>query len=264
VAIDQYHLIIAERELLDKTLKGSIRVMAEILSQVNPTAFSSASRVKRYVVKIARSIGLPSSWELSIAGFLSQIGCVTVPNEILEKVYSGDELSQEERAIFDSHPKAGARLLANIPRLGNIARMIALQRRPFHAYKQEAAKGPSDKLVYLGGQILKAAVDFDYLLFLGTKPDAAIRRMKEAKGEYNPKILEILAGIGRQQVAFTVKKLRLGQVLVGMELNQDLRAKNGLLLAKKGQEITLGLRDRLINFSKTIGIEEPFEVLLRT
>ena len=37
-AVEQYRLVTAEKELLDKTLKGSIKVLIDILSAVNPTA----------------------------------------------------------------------------------------------------------------------------------------------------------------------------------------------------------------------------------
>ena len=261
-AIKQYHLVIAEKELLNKTLKGSIKVMAEILGQVNPTVFSRSARIKRHVTQVALRLGLPSLWEFSVAGFLSQIGCVTVPNDILERFYAGERLEPEEEKIFNSHPAAGAALLVNIPRLENISRMIALQMAPFSSYRERPIS-PEDKLVYIGGQILKAAVDFDHLVFLGNSPADVIKKMKESDGEYNRKILDALAAVDTDTSGFTVKKLKLGQIIVGMKLNQDLKAKNGLLLAVKGQEITLGLRERLINFAKTIGIDEPFEVMVR-
>lgn len=45
----------------------------------------------------------------------------------------------------------------------------------------------------------------------------------------------------------------------GMVLNQDVKAKNGILLASKGQDVTYSLKERLRNFAKTIGVEEPIE-----
>ncbi len=259
-AIEQYRLITAERELLNKTLNGSIKVMAEILSQVNPVAFSKATRIRRYVSAIASELGLPSKWQFSIAGFLSQIGCVTVPNDILEKVYAGKKLSEEEGLIFRNHPAAGARILANIPRLENVAQMIALQNKPFSSYR--TGNGENDRLIQLGGQILKVAVDLDHRLFLGQKPKAALKEMSNMTQDYNPRILDVLSKMKIGFDAVEIKRLRLGQVLVGMILNQNLKAKNGLLLASKGQKITLSLRERLMNFSKTVGIEEPFEVII--
>jgi len=259
-ALEQYRLITAERELLNQTLNGSIKVMAEILSQVNPVAFSRAMQIRRYVSGIATELKLPSRWQFSIAGFLSQIGCVTVPNNILEKVYANKKLSEEENLIFRRHPEAGARILANIPRLENISQMIALQNKPFSSY--HLPESQNEKLIQLGGQILKVVVDFDYWLFLGQKPGIALEEMRKDTREYNPRILDVLSKMDIGPDRLEIKRLRLGQILVGMILNQDLKAKNGLLLASKGQKITLSLRERLMNFSRTIGLDEPFEVLI--
>jgi len=67
-AIDQYHLITAEKELLEKTLFGSIKVMSQILSLVNPVAFSSTSRIKSYIKHMVETLGLPGKWRYELAG----------------------------------------------------------------------------------------------------------------------------------------------------------------------------------------------------
>jgi len=46
--IEQYNLVTAEKELLEKTLGKSLQVLVDIPVMVNPTAFSRASRVKRH------------------------------------------------------------------------------------------------------------------------------------------------------------------------------------------------------------------------
>ena len=47
-AVEQYRLVTAEKELLEKTLKGSVKVLSELLSLVNPEAFGKSSRIKLY------------------------------------------------------------------------------------------------------------------------------------------------------------------------------------------------------------------------
>src|SRR5262249_55064993 len=48
-ALDQYHLISAERQLLEQTLNGAIKTLADVLAVVSPSAFGRASRVRRLV-----------------------------------------------------------------------------------------------------------------------------------------------------------------------------------------------------------------------
>ncbi len=121
-AIEQYHLVTAERELLEKTLTGSVRLLTELLSMVNPAAFSQASRLRRYVRHIAVQLRLPNAWQFEVAAMLSQIGAITLPRQLFEKVQNQQPLTGEERRMYASHPAIGARLLANIPRLESIAR----------------------------------------------------------------------------------------------------------------------------------------------
>ncbi len=50
--IEQYRLVTAEKVLLETTLSGAIKVLTEVLSLTNPTAFGHASRVRRIVRKL--------------------------------------------------------------------------------------------------------------------------------------------------------------------------------------------------------------------
>jgi DNA-binding NtrC family response regulator len=51
--IQQYKLVMAERELLEKTLIGCVKTLTDILSIVNPIAFSRASRVRHLAKSVA-------------------------------------------------------------------------------------------------------------------------------------------------------------------------------------------------------------------
>lgn len=78
LALRQYRLQAVERELLENTLRGSVRILTETLELVNPMAFSRSGRLKRYVLHMAGEMGLPETWMFEVAAMLSQIGCVTL------------------------------------------------------------------------------------------------------------------------------------------------------------------------------------------
>ena len=61
------------------------RFIAPLLSLVNPTAFGRASRVHRLVHKLVLELDIKEAWRIEIAALLSQVGCVTVPEETLAK-----------------------------------------------------------------------------------------------------------------------------------------------------------------------------------
>jgi len=77
-ALAQHRLVIAERQLLEQTLSGSIQVLTEVLSLVNPAAFSRAERARRYMHHIVTSMNLGDPWQYEVAAMMSQLGCVTL------------------------------------------------------------------------------------------------------------------------------------------------------------------------------------------
>ena len=72
--MEQYRLIHAERELLDQTLKGSIKVLVDILALVNPMAFSRLGLIRSLAKNLAIQLGEKDIWKVELAALLSQIG----------------------------------------------------------------------------------------------------------------------------------------------------------------------------------------------
>jgi len=252
-ALEQYRLITAERELLEETLRGSVGVLCEILSLVNPPAFSRAQRIRRYVQHIAWKLNFQDDWQYELAAMLSQIGCVTVPSEVLEKVYVSAALSPKEQEILASQIQVGYKLLAKIPRLEVVAQMIANQRNPW------GNRTETTDPAAVGGNLLKVALDFDEQTMRGAEVTAVLGRMS-AHRDYNPAFVAALLEVQVQEAESEIRLVPLSAVQVGMIINVDVKSKNGLLLLAKGQEVTDSAIARLQSFALTIGIVEPLSV----
>lgn len=260
LALRQYRLITAERELLDKTLKGSITVLSELLSLANPVAFSSGLRIKNLVGHLAEELHLLNPWQFEIAALMSQIGCVSLPNDILNKCYAGQPLEVAEEEMYGNHPLVGARLLEKIPRLDLVASIISHQLRPYNAF-QEVPDLPED--VCLGAQILKIAIDFDSLLHRGYSRPDALHQLQENKALYNPDILQIVAKLEVEEEQEKIIAVDVRGMTVGMIVAQDIMASNGVLIVPKGQEVTWSLLQGLQNFSHQVEIQEPILVRVK-
>jgi hypothetical protein len=259
--LEQYRLVRAERELLEDTLAGSIQVLTEILALVNPAAFGRASRVRRYLRHMAGELQLKDIWQYELAGLLSQIGCVALSPEILRKVWAGEIVSREESVMLAAHPAVGRALLARIPRMEAIARMIGRQGTPPSADTALPDKGDTPAVV-LGGSMLMTALELDQMLSQGKPLNQAIAGMRRRPDLYSPRLLkalETLRPIGQDWVPrlATVRQLE-----TFMVLDEDVRARNGLLLAPQGHEVTAPLIHRLRSFALGIGVVEPFRVLM--
>lgn len=260
LAVRQYRLITAEKQLLDETLNGTVKVLSELLSFAKPTAFSSVSRVRAMVMDIARALGLDSLWQMDIAVLLSQIGCVTLPNELLSKVYSGIELSPEEEEMYLNHPKIAGRLLEHIPRMESVAFIIEHQLQEYSVYAERSEYVEDEEELCLAAQILKAAFAYDLLMFRGKSHEEVIRDMSHAHDVYNPSVVKRITKVRYDDTSQEVLSIRVQDLAVGMVVEQEIIAKNGTLLAPRGQELTWPVLQGLLNFSRKVGVKEPIVV----
>ncbi|AGF77862.1 CheY-like receiver and HD-GYP domain-containing response regulator [Desulfocapsa sulfexigens DSM 10523] len=256
LAVRQYNLLTAEKELLNKTVKGSITVMAELLSLANATAFSSGYRIKPMVTEIAKELQLPSPWQYEVAALMSQIGCITLPSDVLHKLQAGFPLTAEERHMYENHPKVGSKLIRKIPRLEKVAEMIANQLHSFEHNEEESL----DEEIVIGAEILRATIDYDLLRQQDIAHHQAIGKMRKQEEKYNPEVLAILGKHEPEDVHTAIRNLCFKDVIPGMIAVEDVFAKNGAMLISKGQTITWPVIQSLTNFEKQIGIVEPIRV----
>jgi response regulator RpfG family c-di-GMP phosphodiesterase len=258
--VKQYELITAERELLEGTLNKSIQVLVDVLALVNLTAFSRSNRVKRLTREVAKEMGVSNLWEMEIAAMLSQIGCITVPEEILMKTSKGEPLNDEELVLYQQHPLVAKELISQIPRLEKVANIVAYQDKRFGNKKTQLEPNQVNTDVF-GAQILKAVLDFDKLLELGTLPSAIFEELLSRKGWYHPSILNALKkAVNRKIEEFSLKQVDTSELKAGMLLDKPIFSQSGSLLLSEGQEITLSLILKLNSFAKAKIISNQIQV----
>ena len=238
-ALMQYRLVRAERDLLEHTLKGSIEVLSEVLSLVNPAAFGRAMRVKRYMSHIVACVGLPRPWRFEVAAMMSQLGCVVLAPETIEAVFAGRELSSEEQSRYNTHPEVARNLLENIPRMEPIAWMIAHQNRPTSVDSDIADREMAD--MRLGADLLQVAIAFDDLIRKGkSRVEAANQLMKQYR-HVDQKVLFSLVELDPEKENTQGQKCGIFKLSPGMVIAEDIYTKSGILVVTRGQEVTTTL-----------------------
>ncbi len=259
--VEQYRLIHAERELLDQTLKGSIKVLVDILALVNPLAFSRLSLIRRIARSLAVRLEVKETWEVELAALLSQIGCVTVPAEILQRAFGQENLTPQEATLFYHHPQTGGELLKHIPRMEEVSRAIAYQMKNYDG----SGYPPSplrERDIPLVSRILKVAGDFERLISTPMPEIIAMQIMQERVGVYDPTILNALnAEVMNLEQGMVPISLTLAQLVPGMILAEDVLDGNGVILITKFQEITDVLIARLQNYARMGMVREPIRVM---
>ena len=263
-ALGQHRLITAERELLEKTLHGSIKVLTDVLSMLDPQAFGRSQRVRDHMLALVKTQKNGQTWELELAAMLSQIGYVTIPSALLDKVRGSHGLTAAEKDMIARVPQTGADLLTNIPRLENVARMVLYQMKNF-----DGSGFPVDSVVGeeipLGSRILRVLNDL--VLFESNKmpPARAFEKMQHAPGRYDPKVLQAMAAVfdvcvnpeipAGAGLSIAWKELRVGHRLLSNVLTAD-----GTLIVPSGTEVSQAVMGKLRNFAELSGIQEPILV----
>lgn len=242
--IRQNQLVIAERELLELTLHGSIKALGELLSIAKPEAFGRTDRIRRKARELAGLLSGVKLWELDTAALLSQLGCIRVSKEVLEKVAHGKALSQTERAEFAAHATIGADVIARIPRLEHVAQIILYQNKNYDGtgWPHDDVKG--DRLP-LEARVLRGVMAHDELASQGWSETEIIVRLAESKGRVDPAVLKALDQLARSATSTAELRVLPSELEVGMILQEDVKTDSGMMLLCRGAEVTAGFCEHL-------------------
>jgi FixJ family two-component response regulator len=257
----QNRLITAEKELLENTLMGSIKVLTEVLGAVNPEAFGKSVRITRCVRHLITKFHIPSSWHFEAAAMLLQLGCIMLDPELIQAAYVDTHLSAESRVRFEAHPNVARDLLANIRRLEPVAWMISQQL--LRESPQNAPPVPElpASILAIGAKMLRVAVAFDNLRMRGVSNEEAVIRLR-FRSEFDRDLVDALVDMKSDESKMQLRKVPISMLTVGMILQQNVRNHDGLLVVAKGQEVTRPLLIRLEHFSDRRLIENEILALV--
>lgn len=261
-ALEIYQLRFNEKEILEKTLNGTIKLLADVLSLARPGLFSHAVRVRDLALNIANRIGIENIWKVEVAALLSQIGCIAVPPEITEKRYQGDALTEEERTVFFKHLDAGRQLLTHIPRFEEIAEAVAYQNKYFNGGGHPVGGLERDQIP-LTARILKVSIDYELQKSLGKPHKEAFAALNRKYSHYDPDILDTLKSLFEQgEQEFVIREIKAREIITGMVLAEGIRTRNNLLLVAERQRISHTMRMCILNFAENENIKEPIRILV--
>ncbi|HEX3800496.1 MAG TPA: HD domain-containing phosphohydrolase [Verrucomicrobiae bacterium] len=260
--IRQYQLITAEHDLLENTLRGSVKILTEILALADSTAFGHAEKVRDEVRGLCAALKIENSWELEVAALLSHIGFMTIPAETILKFRSGKTLTAPETELFRQIPAMSGRLLSQISRLEGVSKILTYQGKHFDG-TGEPADSVRGTALPQGARMLKFLYDLVELETEGTSRSAALALMRTRAGWYDPAILaayDLPEGQrpGAQSApSKPALEIDFSQLRVGHVLCADVLTKDGTLIVISGNRITPTLMERLRNFNGLSGISEP-------
>ena len=256
-AVIQYRMVTAERLMMQETLVGCIQALTDVLAMTNPVAFGRASRLKRLTMQFAQAMDCHGYWQLEAATMLSQLGYVSLPVELVEKLYYGEKLTPEEMTLSEGVPKVANNLLGHIPRLEPVLQIL----NAVTASDQQLAR-LGDGTIGLGAKILAITLQYDTLVAQGHNSAAAIQTVRGKSDRYGAALVEKFAKlVGAGPDIDEIRELPLRMVRPGMTIMNDLRTHQGTLLVPRGFEVSESFLQRLHNFGSGI-LEERVKVMV--
>jgi response regulator RpfG family c-di-GMP phosphodiesterase len=248
----QNRLLSAERVLLQETLIGCIKALVDVLAITNPVAFGRATRLRRLSMELAATLEIKGFWQLEAAAMLSQIGFISLPVELVEKLYYGKRLTPEEKVLADGTPQVAQNLLGRIPRLEPVLEILSAVRK---------GDALTDALLNQGAGILRLLLEYDAEVVQGHPIELAIRKLRAQQGRHDAQVMNALeALLGAAVAPHELCEVTVGRVRPGMVFVDDLYTHVGTLLVPKGFEVTEAFLERARNFGPGI-LQEKVRVM---
>ncbi len=247
--LEQYRLVTAEAELLNKTLSGSVRMLTQVLSLAMPQAFGLTQEARTLVRSIAERMGVGPLWQVEMAAMLMRIGCVSLPEDVLGKYLKCESLEPKEQQLVDETPKLGQNLISAIPRLQGVAALIGAQ--------NDLPQGDTP----VASRILR--VVGDYQRFRTSELAFAVIKRLENDPAYDAQIVRILGDVidahceSRQVPVLGLRE--------GMLLESHIEDRSGRILVAAGAEVHDAMIQKLTMLRRSdVGVREPIQVRVMT
>src|ERR1700722_12973410 len=241
-AVAQYQLQAAERELLQKTLIGTMRALSDVLAIANPTAFGHVSRIQELALGVARQLKLPDQWPLEFASVAAQLGHIALPERTLRRLYAGEDLSAAESVQVAQSALVAERVLKRIPRLDPVVDILS---------RLAAGRITDDSAPEsIGAEILRVVSAYGAVERATASRDTAIYRLRAQAGQFDPEVLKALTELlGLEDGDDETIEVPISRVCVDMIVAEDVRTRTGVLLVAKGYQVSESFVARLENFN---------------
>jgi len=233
-ALRQYHLIRSEKDLLEKTLNGTISAMSTLLSAAMPLFHGRAERVKQLALETSRELNMPSEWRLQVAANFCYLGHLTLPDEAQEKVYFGESIPPSLSELVDGLPQFVSEILGGIPRLNKVRKIIEYIPADYVGETEE------DEVRKLAS-IIRISQVYDQMESAGCSKSEIFEKLRQQEASFAPGVLDALA---HSRVlsggVIDPKTIQLNELRPGMRLLEDIRV-DGKLLGSAGSMVSLSL-----------------------
>ncbi len=248
-ACEQRRRALAERELLESTVAGSIKLLTEVLALTAPSCFRDSAAVVGMVEHMCAKLGLVDTWKFRTAASLHALGFVALPAELVEKYAAGAKLADAEQKQLATVPEVGFRLLREIPRFTEVAEIVRRHREPIPSTAEDdVARGAA--MVGIARAVLTASGPTRRVAQVAR----AIASQHNALGR---SLLALLDDYQARRPTEEVLQLKVSELRPGMVLEADLVTRSGTVLFSSGNTLNAPVLERIRRYAENAPLREP-------
>ena len=185
-------------DTLERTFLDTVEALANALEANDEYTSSHARWITDLSLKVGEELGLDmrSLKRLELGALFHDIGKIGIPETILSKP---GPLTDEERAIVETHPELGEKIIAPIDRLEEVRPIVR------HCHERYDGAGYPDRLrgddIPIESRIILVCDAYHAMTtarpYRRRLPDEeALRRLREAAGtQFDPRVVEVCARV---------------------------------------------------------------------
>lgn len=230
------------KEVLDGTVRETIRILGDLLGHVNPTAGAWSQRIKRLgltALSIMPDVDERERWEISCAFDLFSFGLAIQPVTVQAAITKIGMSALERFPAAKNHHLVAATILDSIPRFKGVANIVRLQEKDFNGIGDPVELHVEGKDIPLGARILHILLGLERETTPGFKGREVLDRMSKEPHRYDVDIIKLILGYRRTSTGERVLTVTRAEDLnPGMVLQDDIITKSGQMLLKRNFAIT--------------------------
>lgn len=258
--LKRYEIFLNEKDLVEKTFFGSVRLLNDLLSTLSPHIFGKSNQIRRIAKALCKEIHFPDSNEVELAALFSHVGCISLSSEITEKLVTGKFLLSEEKQIFDNHPLLGYKLLKNIPLLEHVANTVLYQNKNYDGSGTPISEKIAGEEIPLPARILRVAIEYQSARIKSNSTLELSDLLRSRSGLLDPNLYKALSQVMIKEDSRELREIKILQLRTGMIFADDIFTTTNNKIASQWQEATDGLVERITNIHYQIGVKEPIKV----
>ena len=216
-ALKLYNAHKLEEVLMDKSLKGFVYIILDLLGTISPEIFQRSTDITKIVRSPRTNFTLKNPWAFEVSCLLMYLGSIHLKIYKFVNIYNSDNL---QKVILQS-----ANLLSKVPKFEAVHSILV---ELAELYSKE---GPVKDL-HSDAKTLKLIVDY-HSLINDSQFQAKIRSMYSKEV-----ILQLPHLFGKKAQQKKVTTIKANQLKVGMTTAEDIKTQSGSVIVSKGELVT--------------------------